>query len=85
MGLSANYAAVAGAQNMLRQEEYASGMGQSANYAAVTGAQIMLKMEDCAGDMTQRSNYAIVTGAQHLIANSRLDNVYVAFSKMALC
>ena len=55
MGQMSNYAAVTGAQIMLRMKDCASGMGQRSNYAAVTGAQIMLKEEDCARDMGQRS------------------------------
>ena len=48
MGQRSNYAAVTGAQIMLRMEECAGDMGQRSNYAAVTGAQIKLIEEECA-------------------------------------
>ena len=48
MGQRSNYAAVKGAQNLLRMEECASDMGQRSNFAAVTGAQLKLRKEECA-------------------------------------
>jgi hypothetical protein len=42
MGQRSNYAAVKGAQIMLRMEECAGGMGQRSNYAAVKGVKILL-------------------------------------------
>jgi hypothetical protein len=62
MGQRSNYAAVSGAQIMLRKEDCASDMGQRSNYAAAKDAQMLINVDECASGMGQPGLRRNVTG-----------------------